>query len=356
MKDKLKVGIAGFGIVGKKRFHFIEQNPSFKTIAISDLRFSQNNFEKLAHQLIKNKKISVYGDYRKLFNNKLDVLFVCLPNYLAPDATIKALNNNCHVFCEKPPGKNLKDITDVIKVEKNHKNLKLKYGFNHRYHGSIKESKNIIDSKTFGEVTGFRGLYGKSRIVPFSGGWRCERKYAGGGILLDQGIHMLDLLRYFCGDFEDVNSFVSNDFWGHDVEDNVVAILRNKNGVIANIHSSATQWSHSFSLEITLEKGLLALSGILSGSKSYGEEKLKIIKRKNDSMSGSQSAEEITYLDDYSWKNEVDEFADIIINGKKVTNGSSADALGVMKMVYRIYYSDKKWRKRFNILDPTNYN
>ena len=351
-KVKLKVGIAGFGIVGKKRYHFIEENSNFKTVAISDLRFSQNTFEQSAYQLIKNKKIIIYDDFKKLFNKKLDVLFVCLPNYLAPEATIEGLNNNCHVFCEKPPGKNVKDIIDVIKVEKNHQELKLKYGFNHRYHGSIKESKNIIDSNTFGEIIGFRGLYGKSRIVPFSGGWRCARKYSGGGILLDQGIHMLDLLRYFCGDFEDVNSFVSNDFWNHDVEDNVIAILRNKDGVIANIHSSATQWSHSFRLEIALEKGLLELSGILSGSKSYGEEKLKIIIRNDDSMSGAQSEKIITYLDDHSWKHEVDEFADIIINGKKVISGNSADALGVMKMVYNIYYSDKKWREKFNIVNP----
>tara|TARA_Y100000590_G_scaffold468238_1_gene650243 strand:- start:2351 stop:3415 length:1065 start_codon:yes stop_codon:yes gene_type:complete len=351
-KDILKVGIAGFGVVGKKRYHFIEKSLYLKTLAVSDVRFGQNDFDQTADQLIKDKNIKTFNDYNKLFDLDMDILFVCLPNYLAPDATIMGLNNNCHVFCEKPPGKEVKDIINVMKIEKNNPKLKLKYGFNHRYHGSVEKAKEIIDSNNFGKIISFRGLYGKSRIVPFSGGWRCERKYSGGGILLDQGIHMLDLLRYFCGNFESVQSFISNKFWNHDVEDNAFAILKNNNGCIASIHSSATQWSHSFRLEITLEKGMLELSGILSGSKSYGEEKLKIIERKDDSISGAHSEKIINYLDDNSWKNEVDEFADIIIKDKKVINGNSADALGVMKMVYNIYYSDKQWRKIFNIENP----
>jgi len=348
----LKVGIAGFGVVGKKRFHFIEENPNLKTVCVCDARFGENDFDQTADQVIQNKEIKTYHDYQKLFEQEINILFVCLPNFLAPEATIKGLNNGCHVFCEKPPGKDVKDIKDVIVVEKKYPKLKLKYGFNHRYHGSIEKAKEIIDSKFFGEIVGFRGLYGKSRIVPFSGGWRCERKYSGGGILLDQGIHMLDLLRYFCGDFEDVKSFISNKFWNHDVEDNAFAILKNKNGCIASIHSSATQWSHSFRLEITLEKGMLELSGILSGSKSYGEEKLKIIARNDDSIIGAHSEKIINYLDDHSWKNEVDEFAEIILNDKKVLSGNSADALGVMKMVYDIYFSDKEWRENFNIENP----
>lgn len=348
----LKVGIAGFGIVGKKRFHFIEGNPNLKTVSVSDVRFGENDFDQKVNQLIQNKDIKIYNDYSKLFEEDINILFVCLPNYLAPDATIRGLQKGCHVFCEKPPGRNVKDIKDVIEIEKNKPGIKLKYGFNHRYHSSVEEAKRIIDSNEFGEVLIFRGLYGKSRIVPFSGGWRCERKYSGGGILLDQGIHMLDLLRYFCGDFEDVQSFISNSFWNHDVEDNAFAILKNKNGCIASIHSSATQWPHSFRLEITLEKGMLELSGILSGSKSYGEEKLRIIERTDTSMSGSHSEQIINYLDDNSWKNEVDEFADIIMNDNPVESGNSIEALKVMEMAYRIYYADEIWRKKFNIENP----
>ena len=188
-----------------------------------------------------------------------------------------------------------------------------------------------------------RGIYGKSGVVPFAGNWRSMKKYSGGGILLDQGIHMLDMFRYFCGDFEEVNSFVSNNYWGYDVEDNVYAIMRDKNGRVAVIHSSATQWQHSFRLEITFETGFLELSGILSGSKSYGQEKLLIVPKRDDFTTGSLSGKTIQYLEDTSWKDEIDEFADLIINDKPVDQGNSYDALKVMELIYKIYDADKNW-------------
>ena len=352
INKKLKVAIAGFGVVGRTRYRFIQENPYFHTVAVSDVRFDEKVFHDTSVKILSVEHVKIFSDYKRLFSEEFDVLFVSLPNYLAPDATIKGLENGCHVFCEKPPGRNVQDIKNVIEVEETLPKLKLKYGFNHRYHGSVGDAKKIIDSEELGKVLVFRGLYGKSRIVPFEGGWRCERRYAGGGILLDQGIHMLDLLRYFYDDFTTVKSFVSNDYWHHDVEDNAIAIFKDAKGRIATVHSSATQWSHRFRLEIALHEGFLELSGILSDSKSYGEEKLKIISRKDDSIRGSQEEKVISYLEDNSWKEEVDEFAEIIINDTPVENGNSSDALKVMKMVYQIYYADETWRKKFNIEDP----
>jgi len=268
---------------------------------------------------------------------------VCVPNYLAPEVTIAGLEKGLHVFCEKPPGRTVEDVRKVIEVEKKHPHLKLKYGFNHRYHGSVKKAKEIIDSKQFGDIINFRGVYGKSSIVPFTGQWRSMKKFSGGGILLDQGIHMLDMFRYFCGDFEEVKSFVSNNYWGHDVEDNAYAIMRDKNGRVALIHSSATQWQHSFRLEITLERGYIELSGILSGSKSYGQEKLLIVPKQENSVTGSLSETNIQYLEDSSWDDEIIEFADLIINDKPVELGNSYDALKVMELIYQIYSADDNW-------------
>ena len=99
------------------------------------------------------------------------------------------------------------------------------------------------------------------------------KKKVGGGILLDQGIHMLDLIYFFAGKFNEFKSFVSNKFWKYNVEDSAFALMKNDLGIIASIHSTATQWKHKFNIEITLEKATLILSGILSGSKSYGQEK-----------------------------------------------------------------------------------
>jgi predicted dehydrogenase len=338
---KLKVGIAGFGIVGKRRMKYINRNKHLKTVAVSDSTFKGDG--------VFNNGLLYFNDYKKIFSIELDILFVCLPNRYAPLATIKGLKNNLHVFCEKPPGRNVKDIENVIKAEKENKHLKLKYGFNHRYHKSIIEAKKIIESGTFGEIINFRGVYGKSKIIPFSGEWRSKRKEAGGGILLDQGIHMLDMILYFSNEFDKVYSFVSNNFWNHDVEDNAYIMMKDRKGRVAMLHSTATEWRHKFRLEITLEKAQLELSGILSGSKSYGEEKLIITKRNIGNMSTKLIEKCKKYTLDESWKNEVNEFAKNIVNNKPIISGNSKDALSVMKLIYMIYKSDKSWKKKFNL-------
>jgi predicted dehydrogenase len=341
---RLRVGIAGYGVVGKRRRTFIDLNPHLSTVAVSDIAFPDDHVAPDGVRCVTN--------YAKLFDNDLDVLFVCLPTYLAAEVTIAGLGQGLHVFCEKPPGRDVQDICNVIVAEQSHPGQKLKYGFNHRYHESVKEAKRIIESGQYGEIVNLRGVYGKSSIVPFSGGWRCERQYAGGGILLDQGIHMLDMIRYFAGDFTEIKSFVSNDYWRHDVEDNAYAILRSRKGCVAMLHSTATQWQHRFRLEITLREALLELTGILSGSKSYGGETLRIIPRDDESMVGSFLETITSYLEDNSWKEEVDEFADVITHDKPVINGSSRDARQVMELVYGIYCADEQWRDKFQITLP----
>jgi len=278
----------------------------------------------------------------------LDVLFVSLPNYLAAEATIEGLKQGCHVFCEKPPAKTVEEVIKVIEYEKKHSDLKLKYGFNHRYHDSVKETKRIIDSNKYGPVHSIRAMYGKSSIILFSKGWRSEKKFAGGGILMDQGIHMCDLIRLFSGDYDEIYSFISNDYWKHDVEDNAFALMRNKNGQVAMLHSTATQWQHRFRIEIILNDALLELTGILSGTKSYGSENLTIIKRVSDEPTGSQNKTKKNYLYDNSWKEEIDDFADCIINNKPINDGTSEDALRVMEMIFDIYKADKNWWRYFN--------
>ncbi|MFA5181669.1 MAG: Gfo/Idh/MocA family oxidoreductase [Syntrophales bacterium] len=340
----LKVGIAGYGIVGKRRRQFIDLNPDLVTVAVSDISFGQPGMAQ--------DGVKFYPTYHGLFNEKLDVLFVSVPNYLAAEATIAGLERGLHVFCEKPPGRTIQDIRDVVTAEKKQPHLKLKYGFNHRYHESVKEAKKVIESGQYGEIVNLRGIYGKSNIIPFDKGWRSERQYAGGGILLDQGIHLLDMICYFAGDFEEVKSFVSNSYWHHDVEDNAYAIMRNRSGCVAMLHSTATQWQHKFRLEITLRDALVELSGILSGTKSYGDERLKIIPKKDSSSVGSFLETTNSYLDDNSWQCEIDEFADIIIKDKMVLNGNSSDALKVMGLIYKIYCADERWQKEFNIQRP----
>jgi predicted dehydrogenase len=321
----------------------IDQNPNFQTVAVCDQNFSGSG--------VMGDGVRYHRVYHDLLTERLDVLFVSLPNYLASEVTVAGLEKGLHVFCEKPPGRDVADVRRVIEVLRRHPECLVKYGFNHRYHGSVRHAQDLITSGQLGEIVNMRGVYGKSKIVSFASGWRAERTYAGGGILLDQGIHMVDLMRLFCGEFEEVQSYVSNSYWHHDVEDNVYALLRDRKGRVAILHSSATQWQHKFSLDIALTEGFIELKGILSGSKSYGEEQL-VIGHRNESDTGTAREEIITYLEDPSWANEVDEFADAITKKSPIVCGTAEDALRTMELVYRIYWADPAWREAYGITDP----
>ena len=342
MNQPLRVGVAGYGVVGKRRRDYIDAHPNLQTVAVCDQNFeSDGHFE---------DGIPYFTHYKSLLEQNLDALFVCLTNDINPDATINGLENNLHVFCEKPPGRTVEDIERVIACAARYPELKLKYGFNHRYHESIRDALAITHSGELGRVLNMRGVYGKSKFISFdaASSWRTNREIAGGGILLDQGIHMVDLMRLFGGEFEDVHSFVENDFWNYDVEDNAYALMKSSKGIVAMLHSTATQWRHVFNLDITLEKGALSLGGILSGSKSYGAETLTVAWATEDDQ-GDPKEQMTTYKKDASWELEIADFADAILQDRPIDEGSSIDALRTMELVYRIYGADKKWKNRWNL-------
>lgn len=343
MPDKLRVGIAGYGVVGKRRRHFIDRHPALKTVAVCDRIFPADG------QL--EDGLRCYTSHEGLLAAEdLDLLFVCLTNDVAAEVTIAGLRKELHVFCEKPPGRDIGDVARVIVVEREHPSRKLKYGFNHRYHDSVRDALRIIRSGELGAVVNLRGVYGKSKIISFQSDWRTKRALAGGGILMDQGIHMVDMMRLFGGDFIDVASFISNDFWQHDVEDNAYALMRTKEGVVAMLHSSATQWRHRFHLEIALARGTVILSGILSGSKSYGAETITVAYADDDDAGDPK---EITtrYNQDNSWRDEIAEFAEAVLEDRPIVNGSSVEALKTMQLVYRIYCADPLWRAKYQLSD-----
>lgn len=342
MRNVLRVGIAGYGVVGKRRRHFIDQHQNLETIAVCDRKFED------AGTL--EDGVRFYPDYQSLLGENLDVLFICMTNDIAPKVTIAGLRQNLHVFCEKPPGRDLEDVAQVVTCEREFPHLKLKYGFNHRYHYSVRDALRLIRSGELGDIINLRGVYGKSQIISFESDWRTKRRVAGGGILLDQGIHMVDLLRLFAGEFSEVKSFVDNNFWHHDVEDNAYALLRTQDGKVAFLHSSATQWEHRFHLDIALTQGAIELSGILSSSKSYGQETLTV-SRKEEGNSINPSRESRYYEEDPSWADEIDEFAKAILRDDKVLLGTSHDAFKTMELVYRIYCADESWRDRWNLAD-----
>ncbi len=342
MTDKLRVGIAGYGVVGKRRRQYIDRHPDLVTVAVSDRSFGRDG--------TLDDGVRFHDDYRKLLDENLDVLFVSLSNDLTAEATIGGLERGFHVFAEKPPGRTLEEVAKVIAVERRHPGLKLKYGFNHRYHDSVKEALALVRSGELGNVINLRGVYGKSVMINFESDWRTERRIAGGGILLDQGIHMVDLMRIFGGEYKDVHSIVANSHWHHDVEDNAYALMKTADGKVAFLHSSATQWRHRFNLEIALDGGTVILDGILSGSKSYGAETLTVARKApGDKGDPQETTRHFDY--DPSWEDEIAEFADCVTGDRPIITGSSDDALRTLHLVYRIYCADPAWKAAWGLSD-----
>lgn len=339
--DVLNVGIAGYGVVGRIRHRFVDQHPRLRVAAVCDREFREPS--------VLEGGVRCFPAYRQLLEEPLDALFVCLPTYLAAEVTIAGLERGLHVFCEKPPGRNPGEVELVRRHERGRPGQKLKYGFNHRYHDSVREALRIIRSGELGDILDLRGVYGKSAIIRFgSSDWRSKRSVAGGGILLDQGIHMVDMMRLFAGDFTDVHSYVSNAFWNHDVEDNAYALMRTDSGVVAMLHSSATQWRHRFNLAISATRGAILLDGILSNSKSYGAETITVVYA-GENDEGDPREQTTRYNQDNSWRDEIFAFADAILNDTEIVSGSSLDALKTMELVYRIYCADEEWASLYDL-------
>lgn len=343
---QLRIGVAGFGVVGRRRKECIDRNPSMRVVAVCDRTFACDG--------VFPDGIRYFQDFRDLLAvEKLDALIVCLTNDVSAEVTIAGLQSELHVFCEKPPGRDIEDILRVIAEEKKHPDLKLMYGFNHRYHDSVQDALRIVRSGEMGRLINLRGLYGKAKLITFNQPvWRTNREIAGGGVLLDQGIHMVDLMRLFAGDFAEVYSIVSNSHWGYDVEDNAYALMQTTDGIVGMLHSSATQWRHRFNLDMNFERGSLILSGFLSETKSYGAETLTVVWADPDNDRGDPIEHLTRYNRDPSWDHEVSAFAECILNDSQVMSGSSDDALRTMRVVYKIYYADEAWRKTYGIRYP----
>lgn len=322
------IGVIGFGKMGRIRAEVSETTGRGKVFTV----FEPNSTEDLGYpQSDSPEAVIAHPD--------VDAVFICTPNHLNKPLTQRALDAGKHVFCEKPPAFSARDVAEVREAESRSGKV-LMYGFNHRHHTSIKHMKALIDSGEYGTVLWMRGRYGKSVDRSFYDQWRANPELSGGGILLDQGIHMLDLFLHLNqGGFDQVEAFVSNLYWKMDIEDNVFAILKNsESGVVASLHSTMTQWRHLFSLEVFLSKGYMVLNGLKTSSGTYGDEVLSIAKNRTTAPAATWEDEErITYHENTSWRSEVEQFFDAVSEGAEVRIGNSADALELMRTIDAIY-------------------
>ena len=253
--------------------------------------------------------------------------------WLAP-ITLFAVQNGKHVIVEKPAGMTSEELEPILDIaHKNH--LTVKVGFNHRYHPALLKAKELLSAKQneIGPVMFIRGRYGHGGRVGYDREWRADRTLSGGGELIDQGVHLIDLARWFLGDFTKIEGFAKTYFWDMPVDDNAFLSLRKEDGRAAWLQVSCTEWKNLFSFEIYCKYAKLMIDG-LGGS--YGVERLSYYQ-----MLEEMGPPETTIYEfprgDKSWELEFKEVVDAIEQGQPLTMGDISDAYEALQIVEKLY-------------------
>ncbi len=265
----------------------------------------------------------------------IDAVIVCTPNDTHAAISIAALQAGKSVLCEKPLARNPEEATAILDALKKSKAI-LKCGFNLRHHPAIARAKRHVESGEIGKVMFIRARYGNTSRPDFEKDWRTNYAISGGGELMDQGMHAIDLFRWFGGEISEVIGHVDTLAWDiKPVEDNAFVIFRGKAGHVCQLHTSWSEWRNIFSFEIFGNDGYAKIEG-LGGS--YGYEKL--ITGKKDLT--NPFVEKITEFkeDDISWKEEWKEFVSAI-KEKRPLLGSAYDGWAAVKLAYAAYASSK---------------
>jgi predicted dehydrogenase len=345
---KLEVGIIGCGLIGEKRGVALSQFPDCHLKSVYDVNPERSR------QLAEKFGCSVVQSSDEIFGDKEIGIVIVSPinKYIAP-ISVRALQSGKHVLCEKPPGRNLEETKQLCEMA-SRSNGRLKVGFNHRHHPAISKAKELMDHGEIGPLYYLRCYYGHGGRPGYDKEWRAAKELSGGGELLDQGIHVADLFRWFLGELEEVYGNTSTYFWNMDVEDNAFALFKTSIGQTALMHTSWTQWKNKFSFEIFGESGYLIVEG-LGGS--YGTETLRIGKRKltignrksqienrQRYASGPPDEEVIEFPGpDISWETEWKEFLSAIRENREPM-GNGKDGLEAMRMIEAVYRSSKENR------------
>lgn len=323
--------IFGYGYMGRIRAKVLSQHPDVKDIKIYDPALDPKQKDIVGTPLSTSERIPW---------NQFDAAFVCTPNNVTADLAVQSIKNCRHVFCEKPPGRNWDDFSKIAEAAASEPSHTIVFGFNHRLHPSVVTAKNLLKGGSMGRILYMKGTYGKSGGMHYRQSWRNDKQVSGGGILLDQGIHMLDIFLTFLGPSRVADAVLSDSFWKCGVEDNAFLMLRSESGVPAFLHSSATLWKHTFRFEIGCENGYMIASGLLSKTGSYGREQLVIGKRQfeDEAFALGNPREEIIHFDrDESWEHEVNEFLAAIKEKRAPTHGTLDEARQVMGIIRDVY-------------------
>lgn len=320
----LGIGIVGCGMIGQKRVKALGKGG--RLVACADIDVGR------AENLAKGSGAKVFRDWRELvWLPEVDVVVISTLHDSLAVITLAAIEAGKHILVEKPAARSASELEPVMAAARK-KGVKVHVGFNHRYHRSLRQAKEIFDSGALGELMFIRARYGHGGRIGYDKEWRAKPGLSGGGELIDQGPHLIDLSRWFLGDFSEVQGFAHTYYWDMPVDDNGFMLLKTEKKQTAFLHVSCTEWKNLFSMEIYGRDGKLDLSG-LGGS--YGVEKLTWYKMLPEMGPPETLSWEYPMSDD-SWAVEMAEFYDDIQLNRAPAAGLG-DAYAALKVIEKIY-------------------
>jgi predicted dehydrogenase len=319
----MNVAIIGCGLIGKKRADSLQ---GARLVACVDRDLER------ARALAAKTGARTATDWRETVTAPdVDIVVIATLHDSLAEITLAAVKAGKHVLVEKPAARSAAELAPVV-AEADARKAHVRVGFNHRYHRAFRKARELVDQGALGELMFIRARYGHGGRVGYNQEWRSQVAISGGGELIDQGVHLIDLSRWFLGDFTTVQGTARTFFWDQAVDDNAFMMLGTAKGQIAFLHASSTEWKNTFSMEIYGKVGKLHIDG-LGGS--YGLEKLTWYQMTPEMGPPVTTAWEYPMADD-SWAAEFGEFLDEI-RAKRSPSRGLHDALAALEVVKKIY-------------------
>ena len=317
------VGIIGCGLIGRKRAEALGEG---RLLACADVN------KERAKALAGTSGAKVFDDWRELLAlPEIDVVVIATLHDSLAEISFAAVEARKHVLVEKPAARTPAELEPVMQ-EAERRGVKVHVGFNHRYHRAFRKAREIFESGALGELMFIRARYGHGGRIGYDKEWRAIPELSGGGELIDQGPHLIDLSRWFLGEFQEVQGFSHTYYWDMPVDDNSFLLLKTKKQQVAFLHASCTEWKNLFSMEIYGRNAKLEVSG-LGGS--YGLERLTYYKMLPEMGPPETTSWEYPMVDD-SWAMEMAEFYEDIRLDRRPAAGLK-DAYEVLKVIEKVY-------------------
>ena len=245
----MRFGLIGAGAIGKIRADALAQSPVCELVAVSDLD------EARAHAAAPGAKFFASAD-DLIASPDVDAVIISTPPPLHEPLAVAAAKAGKHVLVEKPMAASPDACERMIAAAREAGTL-LTVGYNHRYFEALKLVRDVVASGEIGTLSHVRAYTGHSGLAEFKAPWMYDKQVMGGGALMDNGTHIVDLTRYIMGDPTEVHGFATNKVWGLGVEDEGIALLRNDAGVTASIEASWHEWrGYRFHIEAYGDRGM----------------------------------------------------------------------------------------------------